>query len=152
MAQDTRDKAADLVDAALEVFARAGLEGARVDAIAQAARMNKRLLYHYVGDKTALFDAAALAAVGRLLAAATPGDDPVAWRVLCHASAVGRCPDLTALAARLAGTNASVLGRQLLAGLLPELAGALPEPAPAHVAPGLPKPRIKLRPDLSPAR
>jgi len=151
MAQDARDKAAVLIEAALEAFARAGLEGTRVDAIARAAGMNKRLLYHYVGDKKALFDAAALAAVDRLLAAA-PGDDPVAWRVLCHASAAGRCPDLTALAARLAGATPSVLGRQLLAVLLPELAGALPEAAPAAVAPALPKPRIKLRPDLTPAR
>ena len=63
-------KIAELLAAALPEFARAGLEGARVDAIASAARMNKRLLYHYVGDKAALFDAALDLAYDRILESA----------------------------------------------------------------------------------
>lgn len=39
-------------------FAAKGFAGARVDAIAKRARINKRMLYHYFGDKQALFQAA----------------------------------------------------------------------------------------------
>lgn len=41
--------------AAFEEFAAAGFAGARVDAIARRASINKRMLYHYFGDKEALF-------------------------------------------------------------------------------------------------
>jgi AcrR family transcriptional regulator len=42
--------------AAAEIeFARHGLGGARVDAIAATAKTNKRMLYHYFGNKDALF-------------------------------------------------------------------------------------------------
>jgi TetR/AcrR family transcriptional regulator len=44
-----------IVDAALKEFARHGFAGARVDAIARAARINKRMLYHYFEDKQGLF-------------------------------------------------------------------------------------------------
>ena len=47
-----------ILSAAIAAFARDGLEGARVDAIAAAADINKRMLYHYFGDKATLFDAA----------------------------------------------------------------------------------------------
>ncbi len=41
--------------AALREFAREGFAGARVDRIARRARINKRMLYHYFGDKEGLF-------------------------------------------------------------------------------------------------
>src|SRR3954469_19424157 len=41
--------------AALEEFAAKGFAGARVDVIARRARINKRMLYHYFGDKEGLF-------------------------------------------------------------------------------------------------
>ncbi|MFO1487868.1 MAG: TetR family transcriptional regulator [Verrucomicrobiota bacterium] len=44
-----------ILDAALAEFAAKGFAGARVDAIARAARINKRMLYHYFGDKEGLF-------------------------------------------------------------------------------------------------
>ena len=43
--------------AALSEFAAHGFAGARVDAIARRAGINKRMLYHYFGDKEALFRA-----------------------------------------------------------------------------------------------
>ena len=46
-----------ILDSAAEQFSRHGPDGARVDAIAAAARVNKRMLYHYFGDKEALFQA-----------------------------------------------------------------------------------------------
>jgi TetR/AcrR family transcriptional regulator len=44
-----------ILDAALDEFAAHGFAGARVDVIARRARINKRMLYHYFGDKEGLF-------------------------------------------------------------------------------------------------
>jgi TetR/AcrR family transcriptional regulator len=44
-----------ILDAALNEFAAQGFAGARVDVIARRARINKRMLYHYFGDKEGLF-------------------------------------------------------------------------------------------------
>lgn len=44
-----------IVAAAAESFAEDGFVGARVDDIARRARINKALLYYYVGDKAALY-------------------------------------------------------------------------------------------------
>src|SRR6185436_20405771 len=44
-----------ILEAALQEFAAKGFAGARVDVIAQRARINKRMLYHYFGDKDGLF-------------------------------------------------------------------------------------------------
>jgi len=46
-----------ILAAALREFAAKGFAGARVDAIARRARVNKRMLYHYFGDKRGLFKA-----------------------------------------------------------------------------------------------
>jgi TetR/AcrR family transcriptional regulator len=48
----TRNK---LLAAARREFARRGLAGARVDEIAALAGVNKQLVYHYFGDKDALY-------------------------------------------------------------------------------------------------
>ena len=41
----------------MEAFAARGLEGARVDDIAQRAGINKQLVYHYFGSKDGLYTA-----------------------------------------------------------------------------------------------
>ena len=46
-----------ILSAALKEFAAKGFAGARVDAIARRANINKRMLYHYFGDKEGLFKA-----------------------------------------------------------------------------------------------
>lgn len=46
-----------ILSAALKEFAAKGFAGARVDAIARRANINKRMLYHYFGDKEELFKA-----------------------------------------------------------------------------------------------
>ncbi|WP_200761221.1 TetR/AcrR family transcriptional regulator [Poriferisphaera corsica] len=51
----TREK---LLDAAVEVFSADGPRGARVDEICQLAGVNKRMVYHYFGDKDGLYGAA----------------------------------------------------------------------------------------------
>lgn len=54
-ASDTREK---ILAAAFREFADKGLDGARVDAIARQAGVNKGMLYHYFGSKELLFSAA----------------------------------------------------------------------------------------------
>ena len=44
-----------ILSAALKEFAANGFAGARVDAIARRAAINKRMLYHYFGNKEHLF-------------------------------------------------------------------------------------------------
>ena len=46
---------ATILDAATEEFAAHGFGGARVDGIAARAQTNKRMLYHYFGDKEGLY-------------------------------------------------------------------------------------------------
>jgi AcrR family transcriptional regulator len=46
---------ARILSAALKEFAANGFAGARVDVIAQRAAINKRMLYHYFGNKEHLF-------------------------------------------------------------------------------------------------
>ena len=50
----------DILKAARDEFSERGLDGARVDAIAARAKANKRLLYHYWGNKEALYSAVLL--------------------------------------------------------------------------------------------
>jgi len=52
--EETREA---ILDAALKEFAEEGLAGARTDAIARAAGVNKALLYYYFGDKETLYGA-----------------------------------------------------------------------------------------------
>jgi len=54
----TRDAARTqsvILAAARAEFTEKGLEGARIDAIAKRARTNKRMLYHYFGNKEGLY-------------------------------------------------------------------------------------------------
>lgn len=45
-----------ILDAAIEVFAEVGYEGARVDEIAERAGVNKAMIYYRIGDKKTLYD------------------------------------------------------------------------------------------------
>ena len=55
--RDPERTSARILAAALTEFAAHGFAGARVDAIARRSGTNKRMLYHYFGDKEALFRA-----------------------------------------------------------------------------------------------
>jgi TetR/AcrR family transcriptional regulator len=46
-----------MLDAAMEVFAEAGYEGARVDEIARRAGVNKAMIYYRIGDKKTIYEA-----------------------------------------------------------------------------------------------
>jgi AcrR family transcriptional regulator len=56
-ARDPEKTRARILSAATNEFASKGFDGARVDMIAKRAKTNKRMLYHYFGDKKALFEA-----------------------------------------------------------------------------------------------
>lgn len=60
VARDPEDAKKRILAAAALVFAEKGFEGARVDAIARRARVNKAMLYYHVGDKEALYEAVLL--------------------------------------------------------------------------------------------
>ncbi len=51
---------AEILRAARDEFSEEGFNGARVDSIAARAKANKRLLYHYFGNKEALYEAVLL--------------------------------------------------------------------------------------------
>ncbi len=51
-AEGTREA---ILDAAEEIFAENGFDGARIDAIAAKAGYNKSLIFHYFGDKLGLY-------------------------------------------------------------------------------------------------
>lgn len=57
MPRDADQTRKRILDAATVEFARKGLGGARVDAIALRSRANKRMIYHYFGSKEQLFTA-----------------------------------------------------------------------------------------------
>ena len=53
--RDPERTRAAILDAAIREFATEGFGGARVDAIAARAKINKRMLYHYFGNKEDLY-------------------------------------------------------------------------------------------------
>jgi TetR/AcrR family transcriptional regulator len=53
--RDPRRTQERILASALKEFSAKGFSGARVDAIARRAAINKRMLYHYFGDKEGLF-------------------------------------------------------------------------------------------------
>lgn len=65
-----------ILSAALHEFATNGFAGARVDVIARRAAINKRMLYHYFGNKEKLFRAVLRQKIAerRSWAASLPGD------------------------------------------------------------------------------
>jgi TetR/AcrR family transcriptional regulator len=51
------DRRQAILEAAIKEFSAKGLSGARVDAIASAARVNKQLIYYYFDSKVGLYEA-----------------------------------------------------------------------------------------------
>jgi len=81
---------AAILDAAVREFSREGVAGARTDAIARAARVNKALLYYYFEDKEALYNAVLDHVFGGLLAAieeVLSRDQPPKEKILAYARA-----------------------------------------------------------------
>ncbi len=82
---------AAILQAAVREFSREGVAGARIDAIARSARVNKALLYYYFKDKEALYSAVLdqvfgglTAAVNAAFASKTPPREKVLAYVRAH--------------------------------------------------------------------
>jgi AcrR family transcriptional regulator len=157
------EKVERIILAAVEEFARAGPEGARVDSIARAAGMNKRLLYHYVGDKDALFEAAVHASRIRLEQTVSAPEQvpPEVWRILCHAVAMDGESGFGPVEAASVGSDESAsavelrLALAMFRSLLAPLAAALGQDlrsagqtVPVVSSDEGQKPRIKLKPEV----
>lgn len=64
--RDSQKSREDILKAAEEEFAAKGIYGTRVDEIAARARINKRMIYEYYGNKEELYKAVLIAVYGRL--------------------------------------------------------------------------------------
>jgi TetR/AcrR family transcriptional regulator len=81
---------AAILQAAVREFAQQGVAGARTDAIARAAKVNKALLYYYFKDKEALYGAVLDQVFGGLLACVgevLSRDLPPGEKILAYAGA-----------------------------------------------------------------
>lgn len=81
---------AAILRAAVREFAQEGIAGARTDAIARAAKVNKALLYYYFKDKEALYGAVVDQVFGGLIACvgeALSRDLPPREKILAYAGA-----------------------------------------------------------------
>jgi TetR/AcrR family transcriptional regulator len=81
---------AAILQAAVREFAQEGVAGARTDAIARAARVNKALLYYYFKDKEALYGAVLDQVFGGLIACVgevLSRDLPPREKILAYAGA-----------------------------------------------------------------
>jgi TetR/AcrR family transcriptional regulator len=81
---------AAILQAAVNEFAREGVAGARTDAIARAAKVNKALLYYYFKDKDALYGAVLDHVFGGLtgcVGAALSLDLPPRQKIIAYAGA-----------------------------------------------------------------
>lgn len=148
-----------ILDAAAQILAAEGFAGARVDNIAAAAGVNKRLLYHYVGAKAALLEAVLAREAERVTAASV--DQPAIWRLVLEEAAHAATPRLlAALAESLMALDADAarnrLARSMFQALLPEFvapagrpaAAAGLKPAAAAVVAASQKPRVRMQPQL----
>jgi TetR/AcrR family transcriptional regulator len=81
---------AAILDAAMREFAHEGVAGARTEAIARAARVNKALLYYYFKDKEALYGAVidrVFSGLSERISEALARDLPVRERYLAYVGA-----------------------------------------------------------------
>ncbi|MDQ2064845.1 TetR/AcrR family transcriptional regulator [Xinfangfangia sp. CPCC 101601] len=68
-ARDPVGTADSILQAALIEFSQAGFAGARIDRVAERAAVNKRMIYHYFGNKEQLYIAVLEASYGAMRAA-----------------------------------------------------------------------------------
>src|SRR5438094_8087942 len=129
-----------ILAAALGEFSAKGFAGARVDVIARRAAINKRMLYHYFGDKAGLFREVLRRKMAQRAAwAASSPDDPAEslpywfelalqdrdwirlqqWEALQGAK--GRVMDEAARRRAAAAGVANIRGRQQRGHIAPEL-------------------------------
>jgi AcrR family transcriptional regulator len=119
---ETRDR---ILAAASSAFAAAGFAGARVDAIARDAGVNKAMLYYHVGDKRALYTEVLLRNFDRVedaLAVVAAGDGSPAARlgrvIGSLTSLLAEHPDHPRIVLREVASGAANLPDEVLARML----------------------------------
>jgi len=95
MARDPERTRSRILAAALREFAAKGFAGARVDAIARRARVNKRMLYHYFGDKRGLFKASIAQKLAGKRQLFSRAPEPVGEGLVYYHDVTGRDPEWT---------------------------------------------------------
>jgi len=75
---NTTSSAQRILEAAVDEFAAKGFAGARIGAIARRARVNRRMLYYYFGNKRSLFGEAVRVATRSVEPVPANADDPLA--------------------------------------------------------------------------
>jgi len=97
--KDSIQSKADILEAAEEKFSEKGLYGTRVDEIAKAAKINKRMIYEYFGSKEELYKAVLSAVYARLgykeqmlLAEELPCDEAIRRIVTLYFDYLGQNP------------------------------------------------------------
>ncbi len=83
-----------ILSAAVDEFSEYGPAGARVDRVAAAAGVNKRMIYHYFGNKDGLWDALL---AETLADSAGPPGTALRQRLLSGAQQIGARPAMTRL-------------------------------------------------------
>lgn len=115
-----------ILDAAAEEFAEKGFDGARVDAIAKRAGINKAMLYYRVGDKEELYRRVVLR-----------GQASIQSAILKAIESTNTAPDT--IASILKGITENATGNRLMPSIiLRELAGNA-KTLPEHGREGLKK-------------
>ncbi|MBD3851327.1 MAG: TetR/AcrR family transcriptional regulator [Acidobacteria bacterium] len=114
-----------ILDASSAVFAEEGFAGARVDAIAQRAGVNKAMLYYHIGDKRALYGEVLNRNFGRIEMALEEGlssDGSAAERlrsvITIVESAIAANPDHARIVLREFASGSSNLPAEILHRML----------------------------------
>ncbi|SOY53715.1 putative transcriptional regulator, tetR family [Cupriavidus taiwanensis] len=141
-----------ILDAATALFARQGVAGTPVKAIATLAGVTPALVHYYFGDRELLLDAVieekVQPLVARFFAGSQPGDEPLAMLVGIATRlirAVTEAPWFPGLWIREVASDDGALRERVLKRFALERAGALMAPLAAAIARG------QLNPALEPA-
>ena len=125
MASKSSIARARILDASSAVFAEEGFAGARVDAIAQRAGVNKAMLYYHIGDKRALYGEVLNRNFGRIEMALEEGlssDGSAAERlrsvITIVESAIAANPDHARIVLREFASGSSNLPAEILHRML----------------------------------
>jgi TetR/AcrR family transcriptional regulator len=103
--ENSSELKARILDAAAEEFGENGYRGARVEAIASRAGVNKAMLYYYVGDKKTLFSRVVLRTIGEV-------SQSLGRKLECEQTTEGR------IRAFILNLTESVSARKWLPGLM----------------------------------
>jgi len=124
-----------LVEAATKILSREGAAGVRVDAVARNSKVNKRMIYHYFGDREGLIEAVYSRQAAVLLApdAITSDNQAILRKLLSSVFAAG--VEFGPVHTSTSTGSAKVRVQQALQILLPRFMAGVFGIDPAHQNP-----------------